>query len=816
MNKRFICALLCSAMIFTETLSVFAAGNSDSNALADAGFSMTVDGEDKSYGNIVDAICSVETGEEAEIKLTKDVSIKGTKKVVLSAGTLTVDLNGHVLSVDSADVISSSTNRKGYIQVKGSDARLIIKDTSEGAKGKLKTSLKGEEFTYNTLGLINVCNHAALDFLSGTIEAETGITGEEADEIYVSGKIAADCIGINCMESNLEIRDTDISVANTKNANKNIVHAVDFFGGNFCDNGNLIIKNSNITCRSDFNYNSCYALSAGGGADAYSFKHLIEDTSFKVDARNGANATAIQIGFAPETLIMKNVDIDTVVSEERATNGVVVTLGKKTTLSANSIDVRVESKGSVVGWDIGPAYIGDYGLSNAIINDIDVKAIGGNSSSGIKGAGHYTNAKSSVKVSRGWAYAYEAANFGLAEGKTSFENSSFKSVSTQKKDFYDYHRTYGGYISEHYNANEVVLKNNCSFYAKGGKEQAAFTVLGDNAERLRLADGCHWADAGNSRIDDPSKAAYALVTDGSAVPVVPSDDDGEDAVPVSISKKCSFSWAETETSRAPKIYYDGTAKEPAVIIKKKADKSVLTEGEDYTVTYAPKSRRSTITTDQAGAFKVVIEGRGKYTGKITKYYNVKKLSLKDAYNDGEGALTYSVVSGNSLIFDPNGVKPEITVSFNGIKINEEDFGKCFKVSYARNKAVRAADHRKAPVVVLKGRGNFTGTLAIPFAINKCAIDSDEITATQADAAYSSRPGAFMKKPVLKYGRKKLKLGRDYTIEGYQVRQGAEGEAEFVDADRSFAPESGSLVRVIIKGKGNYDETTTRIVEYSVR
>ena len=65
--------------------------------------------------------------------------------------------------------------------------------------------------------------------------------------------------------------------------------------------------------------------------------------------------------------------------------------------------------------------------------------------------------------------------------------------------------------------------------------------------------------------------------------------------------------------------YDGTAKKPAVTVKK--GNTILKEGVDYTVTY-----RNNI---NAGTADLVINGIGKYFGGWAQLYNIEKRPISD-------------------------------------------------------------------------------------------------------------------------------------------------------------------------------------------
>lgn len=109
-------------------------------------------------------------------------------------------------------------------------------------------------------------------------------------------------------------------------------------------------------------------------------------------------------------------------------------------------------------------------------------------------------------------------------------------------------------------------------------------------------------------------------------------------------------------------YYDGKAKKPSV--KVVLDGTVLKKDKDYTVTYSNNKK--------AGTGKVIIKGKGNYTGKITKTFKIIKRSVKlnkskITIKNGETFKLKATVKGESQkVVWTSSSKKTAVVSKNGV------------------------------------------------------------------------------------------------------------------------------------------------------
>ncbi len=140
-----------------------------------------------------------------------------------------------------------------------------------------------------------------------------------------------------------------------------------------------------------------------------------------------------------------------------------------------------------------------------------------------------------------------------------------------------------------------------------------------------------------------------------------------------------------------KVEYNGTAWTPEVTI------AGLVEGTDYLVSYADNIN--------VGIAKVIIEGIGTCSGKVTESFEITPISLNAEI----------VLSVNTYTYNGKAKKPKVTV---------EDLteGVDYKVSYSKNTNVGTAK------VTVTGIGNYQGTLSKTFKINPEKTTVTKVTA----------------------------------------------------------------------------------------
>ena len=162
--------------------------------------------------------------------------------------------------------------------------------------------------------------------------------------------------------------------------------------------------------------------------------------------------------------------------------------------------------------------------------------------------------------------------------------------------------------------------------------------------------------------------------------------------------------------------YRGRGIKPTVTVKDSTGKT-LTKGTDYTVSYKNNTNVGTAT--------ITVTGKGKYFGKATKTFTVKKLDLASSY--AKISIPYSAYT-----YTGSAVKPAVTVKFkDGDLIPESDY----TVSYSNNKAVGVA------TITVKGKGtNVTGTYKKEFVVKPAKNEITSISTTSGAFKISWKKG----------------------------------------------------------------------------
>ena len=99
------------------------------------------------------------------------------------------------------------------------------------------------------------------------------------------------------------------------------------------------------------------------------------------------------------------------------------------------------------------------------------------------------------------------------------------------------------------------------------------------------------------------------------------------------------------------------------------------------------------------------------------------------------------------------LKPAVTVKYGKTKLKKDTD---YKVSYKNNINAGTA------TVTVKGAGNYEGSQKVTFTIEPVKLTDCNVTAKQKYFIYTGE--AIKAKPTVKYGKLKLKEGRDYTVE----------------------------------------------------
>ena len=348
-------------------------------------------------------------------------------------------------------------------------------------------------------------------------------------------------------------------------------------------------------------------------------------------------------------------------------------------------------------------------------------------------------------------------------------------------------------------------KNKVTLYKEGDVNAAGETVSAENADYTVTWINNRYVGTATAVLTGTGK----ILEDGTAIGTY----FGEKRITFKIKgtalSASMVSWADG--SKNVSVVYSGEEQEPGVRVslqKKVKDENGKTVTQtvnlreyndyynvgDYKVSYLKNV--------DAGTATVVITGVGGYTGTVKKTF---KITQADLAAEGTEA---KIGVADSIPFAKNGAKPAIVVTAklaNGNTVTLKE-GKDYTITYANNKAVSEGKNlteKKLPLITVKGKGNFKGSVKQTFTItNKSLADAENpITVTVADVPANKSKGKFVSKPVVTDADGvKLKEKTDYTLTYSLI---TEGGAVELDTKTGIVNEPGSIVRTTITGVGNY-------------
>ncbi len=220
----------------------------------------------------------------------------------------------------------------------------------------------------------------------------------------------------------------------------------------------------------------------------------------------------------------------------------------------------------------------------------------------------------------------------------------------------------------------------------------------------------------------------------------------------------------------------------------------LEQDTDYTLTC--------INNINAGKATLKFTGIGRYTGTLTKTFTIKPLTLKA--EEAEDRVNVEVLSGEAVPYSVGGSKPQVLVTVDDMELVN---GRDYTVSYENNKAIADEEAQKAPTVKVKGKGNYSFTKKAAFCIVAKDLSEEDISVTAPDKFEGAK--SFLSTPVVTdENGKKLKVNRDYQIEGYFA-----GDDE-LNAQSKL--QAGTEVIVKIRGIGSYTGNTQAVYRVAAR
>lgn len=184
------------------------------------------------------------------------------------------------------------------------------------------------------------------------------------------------------------------------------------------------------------------------------------------------------------------------------------------------------------------------------------------------------------------------------------------------------------------------------------------------------------------------------------------------------------------------------------------DKKTKLGAGDYKITYENNVK--------AGKATMIITGQGNYTGVVKKTFTITPASM-----DTENISVVNSPQDRDWFYTGKMVCPkDFMLRYGTINLRE---GVDYTVAYKNNKTVGKTADKKAPVVVIKGKGNYKGTMEFTFNILPADISGFSKDADAPSVLYRNTKNNYVTKPVIKdINGGKLVPGKDYELVEYKV------------------------------------------------
>ena len=270
--------------------------------------------------------------------------------------------------------------------------------------------------------------------------------------------------------------------------------------------------------------------------------------------------------------------------------------------------------------------------------------------------------------------------------------------------------------------------------------------------------------------------------------------------------------SENITMEYTNCTYDGTAKTPKITIEDSRFRTyyptatvdgTLEEGTDYTVTYGDAAHDNI----QPGTVKVVITGKGNYSGSVEKEFTISDAGKNQDISQADITVSDATYTGAA-------VTPDVKVVYAGTTLEKD---KDYTVQYRNNINVGT----KTATAVISGMGDYTGSVEKNFTINKKDLSDPTIKVTASDVTYAY--GSNVSSPTITVtdtvSEKKLTggtYGKDYTI-SYPTRPTEVGDNYSVTitakADSNYTGTATGTYRVLPLDVSQTAQVTLAQTEY---
>ncbi|MCH5249931.1 MAG: InlB B-repeat-containing protein [Lachnospiraceae bacterium] len=186
----------------------------------------------------------------------------------------------------------------------------------------------------------------------------------------------------------------------------------------------------------------------------------------------------------------------------------------------------------------------------------------------------------------------------------------------------------------------------------------------------------------------------------------------------------------------------------------------LVYGEDYTISYKKNINKGTSTITFTAADGSI------FSGKFNKSFKIMPADINTSIKDES-------MQNISVKYQKSGAAPSDAVLLSNEAGIELKNGRDYSVSYRNNKSVANASDAQCPTIIIKGKGNYSGTMEVPFTITKAEL-SEAVVSIKPVAYDSKKAKDYIYKLTVKLTDKKspLKEKIDYSVEYINNTQSA--------------------------------------------
>ncbi len=220
--------------------------------------------------------------------------------------------------------------------------------------------------------------------------------------------------------------------------------------------------------------------------------------------------------------------------------------------------------------------------------------------------------------------------------------------------------------------------------------------------------------------------------------------------------------------------YTGTAwTQNSVKLTYLPENAPLSYGTDYTIKYSKNISK--------GTASIIFCGKGMYGGELKKTFKILPADISDSSK----VTQKDTMKAITVPYSKAGATPVEEIALFNARGVQLQSGRDYTIQYKNNKAVAKPTDEKPPTAVIKGKGNYTGEITVPFTIEKGSLNGSSITILPSAVNYQTgKAPAYAYTPSVKVldGKSALGKGKDFDLV-YVNNTQADWEAYLQNPDR---------------------------------